>query len=420
MTVPSGSSTGPAAEQSQHALPGTLFYAPRARLLDDVSGQPILVGQRPVHADLISTRVTQTHNGVSQLSLTLNNQRHEAASPYKPQTPTWLYNDFELLSFGQVIRVELAYGEAPWITMIVARITDMSFSFPSAGGSQVTLRGEDMLSLLTIKPEEDKRYGSNSSPPAKEMDMVRDVLTRSAAGFAPPTGPAPFPESLRTLTHQKSQTYLQFIQSLAERMDYEIFIDPEDPSTLHFEPSRSMVLGGLVDLTWNKDLVDFKPTFKGWQVYTKAVGEGRSRSRRAAINELVTADEIDDDLHTAPGGATPINAVTARNQYFVNDNSPDDNKVSISITNLDAARVRAKAIGELRKSAREFLTAEATTLGFTSLKPGMHVNIKQLKAPFDGIYYVTKVVHTLDSNGYKTMCSLRRPGMLEPDLYPAS
>jgi phage protein D len=64
------------------------------------------------------------------------------------------------------------------------------------------------------------------------------------------------------------------------------------------------------------------------------------------------------------------------------------------------------------------LTAEATVIGSPNLRPGIHVNLSKLEAPFDGIYYVTKSEHTIDNSGYQTKLSLRRPGMLDPSLYP--
>ena len=64
--------------------------------------------------------------------------------------------------------------------------------------------------------------------------------------------------------------------------------------------------------------------------------------------------------------------------------------------------------------------ADVTTIGFTGLRPGIHVNLSGLYAPFDGVYYVTTAVHTLsaEGKGFTTKCSLRRPGMLDPSAYP--
>ena len=391
-------------------------------------GLPILAGSKSVNCDLVSARVTQIHHGVSQVSLTLNNQRHDGELPL---TPTWKYNRLGVLRFGQHVQVQFRYARGEdagedWQPMMLARITDMGFTFPSSGGCQLTLEGEDMLSLLKTKPDDDTAYRNKS-----ENEIVEDVLRRAQFSTAFPmaasTDPEPFSDTLTTVTHQKSQTYLQFIESLAERLDYEVYVDFDDTTNsfsavkFHFAPARSLRLRGLVELTWGSDLVEFRPKFKVWDVYTGAKTNGRDPRRRARVEESVVAGALVPDLHTAPGGATPMSAIDVRARFFrAERGAVPDNLASLDVTNLDRQRARRLAVATLRKSAREFLTVEASTIGFTRIRPGIHVNIKNMYAPFDGIYYVTKAVHTLDSNGYRTQCTLRRPGMLNPDGYPAS
>lgn len=425
MTVVS-EQTGVARALSESGRPGTRFYAPEARIVDE-RGDSILFGgnpRKPVNCDLVSTRVTQVHHGVSQVSLTLNNQRHNDAN--QPLLPTWKYNRLDVLHFGQRVRVQFRYAldQKDWQPMILARITDMGFSFPSSGGSQLTLEGEDVLSLLKTKPNEDTAYRNKG-----EREIVEDVLRRAEFSRAYPmassTDSEQFGDTLTTVTHQKTQTYLQFIESLAERLDYEVFVDFDDPTDknsavkFHFEPARSLTLKGLVDLTWGSDLVEFRPKFKVWDVFTGAETHGRDPRRRARVEETVVAGALVPDLHRAPDGATPISAIDARRRFFQAERGAvPENPTTLDVSNLDRQRARRLAVAALRKSAREFLTAEASTIGFTRIRPGIHVNIKKLEAPFDGIYYVTKAVHTADSNGFRTQCSLRRPGMLNPDRYP--
>lgn len=407
--------TGPAREFMEAGLPGTRFYAPQARIVDE-SGSPIVIGKNPVNSDLVSVRVTQTHHGVSQVAITMNNQRHD--EKHKPLLPTWKYNGMDPIKFGLRVRVEFRYGNTQiWTPMIVARITDVSFSFPSGGGAQLTLQGEDLLSLLKNKPEKDERYRNKS-----EFEIVTSSLSSSGSKLTLfPAERDVFQETLKTVTHRKSQTYLQFIESLAERMDYEVFVEPENPNQVYFQPARSTYKDiDIVDLTWHKDLVEFRPKFKVWDIYTDVTAKGRHPRRRKRIKGEATAKDLEADLHTAPNGKKPMDAIKARDSFFSDENRPEANSHSVKVTNLDENRAKLKAVAVLRKRAREFLTAEASIIGFTKIRPGIHVNINGMSAPFDGIYYVTKVVHALDSGGYKTQCSLRRPGMLDPKLYPGA
>jgi phage protein D len=84
------------------------------------------------------------------------------------------------------------------------------------------------------------------------------------------------------------------------------------------------------------------------------------------------------------------------------------------VANLDQTRANWLALGLLRKKARELLTVNATTIGLPRLRPGRHVEIRGMRAPFDGFYYVTRTVHTFGSKGLQTEFSASRPGMELP------
>lgn len=384
--------------------PGTTLFAPQARfMLED--GEQVAI--EPV--DLQSVRVTLAHHGISQVSLSLGNQRTVDG---RPVDPSWKYNDLSALRFGKRFKVELRYGVEVWEPMILGRITDVSFSFPSSGPATVRVEARDMLSLLDIKPTQDRRYRDKS-----EVEIVQDVLTRSETGLslaAPLIDRPVMQDALRSLTHRKSQTYFKFIESMAERMDFEVFADID--GRLHFEPARSLTLDGVVDLGWRENLVSLTPKFKVWEQYTSATAKGRSPRSRTRIDETVQGEAIRADLQQESGQAAPLDAMSARDRFFGSEfGSVPANEAAIDVANLDRERARLKATAVLRQRAREFLTASASTIGFPLLKPGIHVNIKNMHAPFDGLYYVTKAVHTLDGSGYKTDCELRRPGMLPPE-----
>jgi phage protein D len=68
----------------------------------------------------------------------------------------------------------------------------------------------------------------------------------------------------------------------------------------------------------------------------------------------------------------------------------------------------------LREKAREFLTISGTTVGLPYLRPGVYVEIRGMRAPFDGFYYVAKTVSRLCGRGFTTQFNARRPGMPLP------
>ncbi|HSW22248.1 MAG TPA: hypothetical protein VLJ62_05740 [Burkholderiaceae bacterium] len=411
----------PTSANAAAARPGTQFFAPQVRLVDE-RGQPITLGNQPVSQDIVSAKVTLGSSSVGQVEVVLNNQRHSDED--RPLAPSWRYNRLAPISFGSRVRVDFRYGNEPWTPMILARITDLAFLFPQAAGAQITLQGEDLASLLKVKPSADPAPYSR----LHEIDIVERELSASGAGLtlASPRPSPVFGAALPDTTHKKDKSYLQFIDELAKRMDHEVFVEFDDASPdsaapaihLHFEPVRAATLNKVVDLAWGRDLLDFKPTFKVWDMLTEATASGRIPGRRGGFNVTVRMADAINGLHAAPGGASPISAARVREQAFANENRPDANGEAVESTNLDEERARLKATAVLRRSARQFLTADITTLGFTKLRPGMHVNLSKLYAPFDGIYYVTQTVHTLSAAGYLTVSSLCRPGMLDPSTYP--
>jgi len=444
----------------------TQFFAPRAQLVD-VESNTVVGANWPDgnHVALVSARVTLVNTGVAQLTVVLDNTRfQQQGDSILPMQPPWLYNALDRLRFGQKVRLDLSYGDAPWTKMIVAQINDMQFTFASSGPSQVTITGEDLLSRLKQKPSADKPYPRGQT----EEQIVRDVVTRSGNSDAPfagstvtnqtrdgngylaNTGSAiewpTITEDLQSVTHQKSQTYLQFLQSIADRLDFEIFMDftrnylpldepgtaqsttpPADTSAvmMHFEPARSLLNGHApsfyVPLVWGRNIVDFTPKLKVWDLATSVKVSGRNPTSVQRIQHSVEGAgaiaEVARDLGRTEGTPAPMSALELRQTLLQGVSVPTDAPLDVPATNLGEERARLLAIAKLREKAREFLSVEASTIGFPSLRAGIHVDVSGLHAPFDGVYYVIKAIHTLDAQGYKTQLTLRRPGMQNPMTY---
>lgn len=430
--------------------PGTKLYAPQARLVDANTNE--IIGKaagkdtpNQADVDLVSAKITLSLNNVCQLQVVLNNQRHKDGLPV---FPPWKYNALSRIKFGQRLRLDIRYGGDAWHKMILARVTDLQFSFPQSGAAQLTVVGEDLLSLLKIKPDKEKPYSNR-----KEDYIVQDVLVRSKAkdlhlGFTgttpqsdPLKGPlVPWPQlqPLRSITHSKDTSYLQFLQDIADRMDFELFVDFTerlilDAHTdktnasevkLHFEPARSVVKPkDPLPLTWGTNLVEFTPKLKVWEQLTGVTVGGTSHGQRKRHSEHITPDDADvkkdlqlDDEHQDKDLLT---AGQVRSKFFAKEEgAAPPNAPSINTSNLDPDRIKLKGIATLRKSMRELLTAEGSTIGLPELRPGIHIKIGGLYPPFDGLYYVTQTLHTFDTSGYHTQFSVRRPGILDPALYP--
>jgi hypothetical protein len=463
----------------------TALYAPQARLVDLATGAVIGSTQASAQAtasvapDIVSAKITLNNTGVGQLEITLNNQRFgDVATP----SPPWKYDDFSKnrrtsgqqidglggIGFGQLIRVDFRYGEGTWIKMIIAQVNDLQYTF-SARGAQVVVIGEDLLCRIKIKPQRDVPHERK-----QEEEIVQSVLdtvfTEASAkpslallgGAAQQEGRT---QPLRSLTHEKTKTYFQFLAEIAERLDYELFLDFKDvraaagrassttaspgPITvaseleLAFQPARSQYLpqgdkqSGLdpgsdaaapmvvhYELRWGLNLVELTPKFKIFDMPTTAEAFGTNPGARARQTQTVTESELRALLAaelpaSSNYSVAMVNAIDARKDYFSDAGPSAESNQSAAGTNLDGPRLKRKAGAEFLKKVRGFVTADGEVIGLPRLRPGQYVDIVGLRPPFDGYYYVTKTIHTLDATGYRTKFSLRRPGMQPPDQYLA-
>lgn len=433
------------------ALPGTRFFAPQVRIVTQ-AGEALQIDSQPIGQDVISVTLTQPCSGVGQCEITLNNQRFDRAGTYKIFAPAWRYNALRSteIGFGSRLRVDMRYGQDGWTPMMLVRVNDIAFSFPSGAGASLTLKCEDLVSLLKIKPTIDY----NPTNPMLEEDRVREELLKSGCGldYVGPSGANLFSQPQSNITHKTDKSFLQFIQEFADRMDYEVFAEFDNPGTplsgsgatqlipkFHFVPSRCGTLGDPIPIaggfaSGGSDVIDFKPAFKIWDLFTGARVAGNVPTGRGTINTPVDIDEAMTDnthqeLHPAPSGSTPLSASEVRRRAFatevsyqtgISGSEMERNITTINVTAIDAERARMQGIAALRKSAREFLTAEISTIGYPQLRPGTHINLTGYHAPFDGVYYVTQAVHALSASGYTTRLTVRRPGMLDPAGYPGS
>ncbi len=441
---------------------GKAFHAPAARLalLEDLGpgDQPGTVLPAHIQRDVIDTEVTLLNTGVCTWKVTLNNaftatalERYEAAQDHvtigadEPEIdgrqgvwPRFKYNDLSRLTPGKRLRIDMRYlgdsGEAGgpafesssgWIPMISGPITDVQFAFYGSGASPatVTILGQDDLSRLTDAEERRHAFGR-----AAELTHVRRVLARAEY---------PLREiAMRDVTHpdfvtndsngvnetiQAGQTFLAFIQKLADRLDYEIFLafarpdDPASPLEFHFEPwrSRRAPVGSethVIEL--GKNLLEFTPSIKVLDQYSRVTVRGRHRDPQLPreVRGEATHAILAGELH-AVGGETLRTGPEVRDHFFPGR----ENRFTIANqSNLDEERASEMARSVIRKKARELFTVEMTTLGLPRLRPGRHVELRGMRKPFDGFFYVTKTVHTLNEQGYRTRITGQRPGLELP------
>jgi hypothetical protein len=445
----------------------TTYFAPAVQIstLGALSSQPTNGTPLPddVLGDIVHAEVTRVCSGACQYSVTFNNwytstavdraSRGPAGSPMptpsqlsggsQPLWPRFKYNDFGILHFGQRLRVDMCYLRdvtlsgallstpanrmQNWVPMVCGPVTDMRFEF-SSGGAQLTISGEDDLSTLKNHYPTRKEF-----PKAPERQIVREVLRLAKYPLTDVAAPLvrwpPFADHggdgiVESILD--GQSYLEFLQKLADRLDLEVFLEFADLKNadsaleLHVEPSRARVnphhsAGEVFVLQRDRNLVEFSPSIRVVDQPSHVTVKGRSRDRNdptrvtATAHPAILADELPPDHSDGPPRPL-VPGPLVRARYFPHHNphaSPNE-------TNIDPQRAQVMAETMLRRKAREFFTIEGTTIGLPRLRPGNYVQITGMRPPFDGFFYVIKTVHSFGGDGLRTKFSARRPGMPLP------
>src|SRR5262249_1516147 len=147
--------------------------------------------------------------------------------------------------FGQRLRVDMRYWPditagtqlskpasqaLSWVPMVCGPVTDMRFTFSSGGGAQLTISGEDDLS--TLKDRSSTRTEFPSMPERQIVPEVRRLAKYPLSDVAPPqVAWPPFADDggdgiVESILD--GQSYLEFLQKLADRLDLEVFLEFTD------------------------------------------------------------------------------------------------------------------------------------------------------------------------------------------------
>jgi hypothetical protein len=437
----------PSAVAPVAARPGQTYFVPGVRIMrlgPLKPGPEAGVQLLEIEPDILGVSVTLVNTGSGQYCITLNNwfdtlprdrelgthpsgDGRELTKGGQPLWPRFKYNDFSVLNFGMRLRIDMRYWPdaentlsrsdqqaQAWVPMISGPISDMRFSFSNTEGATLMVCGEDDLC-----PLKNKNPGKVDYWAVPEKQIVDDVLKR-----LPYPLPVELPErewpkftesSAKALAeaHFEGQSFLEYLTHFAERMDFEVFVEfrsldkADSGITFHFEP------GG--------NLSEFVPDLKVVDQYTSVTVVGRDHVQTSPNKIVKTAppgptppEPLDDELHRDELRGDPplVSGPEWRRRLF----GPNP-ATSINQRGVDDERAAVMADALYRQRARQFLKVECLTIGLPRLRAGKHVEIRGMRPPFDGFYYVEKAVHTYTEDGLQTRLTARRAGAPFPGTY---
>jgi len=294
----------------------------------------------------------------------------------------------KLFDLGNKIEIYMGYANSKGTSSIpqvfVGLITNVSWNFTEDKYLDITIEGYD-YSFLLMKHTYDKK-------PFKEMTIsgiVENLLTNVYSNSFTKITIADTKVTYPLIKNDKENDYV-FIRTLAQRVGYEFYIDKE---SFFFHPAKKE--SSLFTLFYAQEILSFKPALNIEKEISevKVVGLEFSANNKPIVGEA-KLKRPDEDVSTKTGIKAllrKVNAVTYEVHEDVKSNEEAEN--------------RAKAL--LHDFSKNLFKAEIKSIGIPEIKPGITITLNGLGKRFSQDYYVEKVVHTFNDQGYETTISVR-------------
>ncbi len=287
------------------------------------------------------------------------------------------------------------------VLMMRATFTTMEPSFSASGASVLTVRGLNVLHQLRRKQYSTSWENKTDSQIVQNIASLNDRETRQNRFPLPIVVDSNVQADEPELEYvaQRNQYDIDFILRRARERAYVVFVrDTDDGRELYFGPSQSGDMASLRDITfelaWGQSLIDFKPTLTTANQVRSVTVNGWNRRTRRPISETITLDDRrlnrNQDLYEILQRCDPREEVVVDEPVFT------------------TRQARERAIAILMERQKEMVKASGTTVGLPDLRAGQKVQIKGVGARFNGTYFITETIHTLNDKGYITKFKARR------------
>ncbi|MFN8524440.1 MAG: contractile injection system protein, VgrG/Pvc8 family [Chloroflexota bacterium] len=327
-----------------------------------------------VRGEVTRVTVDQQIGAASAFEIELNNwslDRHEVSLADDPAFDP-----------GARVLIEMGYLDDV-ATLIDGEVTGLEITFPERARALFIIRGQDRLHRL--------RRGRRT----RVFENVRDsdVVVQIARDLGLTTDVVPSPESHAHLL-QANQTDLDFLQTRARSIGYELTIDGK---TLSFRPA-SEARGASATLSFLRGLM----TFEARLSTADQVSAVTVRSADPLERRTIVARAAENDLRGIPrdraGGPSVVSAAFGERELQISD---------LPVASQQEADLLARAT--LEDLASCYVTAEAVAVGDPTLRAGETVEIDGVGTRFGGPYLIDRAVHTFGAgSGYTTSLQLRR------------
>ncbi len=382
----------------------TDFYAPNFQV--EVEGQNL---DPETHGDVLSVKVVLDLENLSRFDLTINNW-DDGRIDFK-------YSDKKTFDVCNRVNVKMGYA-GRMVSVLHGPFTTLTPSFPESGRPTLGVSGLDSLFLL----RDSKPDGGEVTKYEKMTDGEIAAVIAERHGLKADVGKG---WEKRALVIQKNQDDAQFLMERAVRLGFELYMqtDEKGKESLHFKKpadGRDATRTKVYVLEWGSNrssrvpprgstrdqerhllhgLISFSPQLTISRQVSKLTVRGWNSETKNIVSYTATAA----DLARVSGSRGKSGPETVRG--CLGDRKKE---VVVDAPVLSKEEAKELAIGLLQERAQEFVTGTGQMIGVPDLRPAQNVELRGLGQRFSGLYYVTRVTHSIGSSGFLTTFDARR------------
>lgn len=366
-------------------LPHVDYYAPRFRV--EIDGEQL---SPQTNGDILSLNVKMDLEQMGSFDMTVAN-----ISTFRSAREVFKYSDGDRFDIGRQVHIKMGYADA-LLPMINGQITSVAPKFPQAGPSTLTVSGLDgMFKLKDNRPGEAQ---SIQYLDQRDSDVAVTIAERNKLHWLVDESTPIHHEVIQRMTDDAT-----FLKERAARIDFDCHIVTDSnggEARLHFAKPADGREGTRRPTTfayrWGENLLSFTPTINLSDQVASVTVHGWDPDTKAPIVAKAGPDDLPKQSDAGESGPQIAQRTQGGKQDVV---------VDAPVSSQEEAAVLARSL--LLNRAYKFLTATGQIIGKPELRPGHNLELSGL-GRFDGSYYLTRVEHQIDQNGYLTTFEARR------------
>jgi phage protein D len=357
---------------------GQDFYVPAFEVKLD--GRP--AGQEVIR-DIVSVSYKDSVQEIDSFEISITN--------WDAAKRTFKYSDQTLFDPGKRLELSMGYQGA-LRTMLKGEITSLRPSFPSGGGSTLTISGLNILHKFRTQQE------SHTYPEMTDSEIAEQVAQRLHVTVGTPKE-SNEPE-LRYVI-QDNQYDIVFLIERARRSGYDIFVEERrsgsSVETVLVYRRSTTIHNAAYRLSYGKSLIEFSPELTTANQVGKVTVRGWDNVRKQPIVKTVTREQLQTRGVGERGGQAAI------------DRSVEQKAEIIATKPVESEAEADRLAREILEGiAKDMVKGSGSVAGLPDVRAGTVLHIDGLGDRFSGRYFVTATTHAIGDGGYTTQFECRR------------